>query len=120
MDELSRKATHERWARWDHEGSEPPAGYKDCVNCRLRPRGSPLDERREFCETMCPYADLPSTPSAQFVEAESWARKPDPLLMLMAEDISPSMWDLIGDIQQYRKDKRDADMMMAMRGSALG
>jgi hypothetical protein len=63
---------------------------------------------------------IPSAPSALFLEADAWARKPDPLLFRWADHIGDRVWDVISEIQEYKQAKRDADMMQAFMGAGLG
>lgn len=111
--ELKRQREHGAWLAWKRsarpEGSEPPAGYKDCRNCTLRSDLEDLEQRVRFCATDCPFADLPVGPSRDFVAASLWAGLPEAFLVEFAADLG---WPMVLGIAMLRQ-VREAERMGA-------
>ena len=105
MTELERQARHQAYLQWTQaikpEGACPAPGYKDCYNCTVRPDYDPED-RQEFCETECPYDDLPRHPPFSFMLAELWADLPDVFLEKYAGRIGLRMCLEVSRIKRHR------------------
>lgn len=118
--ELERLSRHAEWVsyyRHGRTGGPPPAPeYKDCRNCPLRGEYDTLQERAEFCESACPWPDLPPGPPSRFTRALLWSQMPEGFLVEYAAEIG---LDMVMDAQAIRMDREQRRMMPVM-GSSRG
>lgn len=119
-DEIRAHRQHQEWARWEHGGGDrkgppPVPAYKDCRTCSLRDDYDEPEDRTLFCTTDCPYADLPSGPSAWFLAASLWASMPEAMLVRYADVLG---WRKVMDVQLL-KESREYEKLAAMMGAKL-